>query len=76
MEKNHALIDSMVELLESITDTTVDLVVSIGENADFSNYLKRKSQTEMGGHIPQGKRVSNMNYCVTPEIAEQVIKSY
>lgn len=72
---NNALINSMVEMLEVITDSTINLDKELGATADFSNYLKTKVKTEMGGHIPQKDNVSGVEYCVKPNIVMKVIES-
>lgn len=72
---NDALIDSMVEMLETITGKKINLNEEIGATADFSNYLKTKVKTEMGGHIPQKNNTSGIEYCVKPNVVRKVIES-
>lgn len=76
MEKNNEVIDSMIILLETITDEKVDLTTELQNDPDFSNFLKDKHQSELGGHIPQKKLIKNLNYCVSPDFAVKVIKSF
>lgn len=73
--KNNALIDSMIEMLEVLTDKKVDLDAEICKAPDFSNYLKTKVKTEMGGHIPQKNTVSDVKYCVNPDVVRKVLES-
>lgn len=74
MEKNNEVIDSMIILLETITDKKVDLTTELQNDPNFNNFLKNKRQSELGGHIPQKKIVENLNYSVSPDFAVKVIK--
>lgn len=76
MEINNSVIDSMVELLETVANRKVDLPNEIKDNPDFSNYLKDKAKVEMGGHIPQLNSLSDVDYCIKPDFASKVIKSF
>ena len=53
----------------------IDLDSEIGATADFSNYLRTKVKTEMGGHIPQKDNASGVDYCVKPDVVRKVIES-
>ena len=73
MEITNTTIDAMIELLEVVSDRKVNLSEELKNCPDFSNYLNEKSIVEMGGHIPQEKVVSDVEYCVKPDIAIKLI---
>lgn len=75
MNIDNSILDSMVGLLETITDQSVDLSVEITNNPDFSNYTKNEPNTELGGHIPLKSTVDNDDYCLNSSFVGSVLES-